>query len=216
VQHRGTDDGRSDRTVFRPRRALILQLALATLALVVPLGAALLVLAVPTGNAAAVLVGVGVVLLVAAVLAMLYLTSYVSVDPASGDVEARFLGRRTQVRGSDVHDLVAVHVYQGLTLDTQPRLFALDADGRLLLRLDGHVYDLRTMHEMAADLDRPLVEQATVLTMGQLRATRRGILPWYERSRVALAAVLVLLGVAVIGAVVGIMALTGVPVSVRL
>ncbi|MFD2339693.1 hypothetical protein FGG90_00240 [Clavibacter tessellarius] len=216
MQHRGTDEGERSLTVIRPRPALLRQLGLATLALVVPLGAALLVLAVPSGNAAAVLVGVGVVALVAAVLGILYRSSYVSVDPASGDVEARFLGRRTSVRGSDVHHVVVVHVYQGLTLDTQPRLFALDADGRLLLRLDGRVHDLRTMREMAAGLDRPLLEQTTVLTMAQLRATRRGILPWYERSRLAAAGVLVLLGLVVIGAVVGIMALTGVPVALRL
>jgi len=216
VQHRGTDEGERSLTVIRPRPALLRQLGLATLALVVPLGAALLVLAVPSGNAAAVLVGVGVVALVGAVLGILYQSSYVSVDPASGDVEARFLGRRTSVRGSDVHHVVVVHVYQGLTLDTQPRLFALDADGRLLLRLDGRVHDLRTMREMAAELDRPLLEQTTVLTMAQLRATRRGILPWYERSRLAAAGVLVLLGLVVIGAVVGIMALTGVPVALRL
>jgi len=216
VQHRGTDEGARSLTVIRPRRALLLQLAVATLALVVPLGAALLVLAIPSGNAVAVLVGVGVVAVVAAVLAILYQSSYVRVDPASGDVEARFLGRRTSVRGSDVHQVVVVHVYQGMTLDTQPRLFALDADGRLLLRLDGRVYDLCMMHAMAAELDRPLVEQTKVVTMAQLRATRRGILPWYERSRLAASGVLVLLGLGVIGAVIGIMALTGVPVALRL
>lgn len=216
MQHGGTEEGTRALTVIRPRRALLLQLGLATLALVVPLGAALLVLAVPSGNAAAVLVGMGVVAVVAAVLGILYRSSYLRIDPASGDVEARFLGRRTSVRGSDVHDVVVVHVYQGLTLDTQPRLFALDTDGRLLLRLDGRVYDLCMMHAMAAELDRPLVEQTKVVTMAQLRATRGGILPWYERSRVALAGALVLLGLGVIGAVVGIMALTDVPVALRL
>ena len=70
--------------------------------------------------------------------------------------------------------------------------------------------------EAGGGLDRPLLEQTTVLTMAQLRATRRGILPWYERSRLAAAGVLVLLGLVVIGAVVGIMALTGVPVALRL
>lgn len=203
-------------TLLRPRPALLRQLALATLALVVPLGAALLVLAIPTGNAAAVLLGVGVVVLLGGLLGGLYLTSYVRISHATGDVESRFLGRLTRVRGSTVHDLLVVHVYQGLTLDTQPRLFVMDVDGRLLLRLSGHVYDLWTMRSMAADLDLPLTEQAKVLTMAELRGARRGILPWYERSWLALAAALVVLGVGVIGGVVGIMALTGVPVSVRL
>nr|WP_228494730.1 hypothetical protein [Clavibacter sp. VKM Ac-2873] len=201
---------------MRPRAALLQQLALATLALVVPLGAALLVLAVPTGNAAAVLLGVAVVVLLGGLLAGLYVTSYVRISHATGDVETRFLGRRTLVRGSTVHDLLVVHVYQGLTLDTQPRLFIMDVDGRLLLRLSGHVYDLVTMRSMAADLDLPLTEQAKVLTMAELRGARRGILPWYERSRLALAGALVVLGVCVIGGVVAIMALTGVPVSLRL
>lgn len=203
-------------TLLRPRSALLRQLALAALALVVPLGAALLVLAVPTGNAAAVLLGVVAVVLLGATLAGLYLTSYVRISHATGDVESRFLGRRTRVSGSTVHDLLVVHVYQGLTLDTQPRLFVMDVDGRLLLRLSGHVYDLWTMRSLAADLDLPLTEQAKVLTMAELRGARRGILPWYERSRLALAGALVLLGVGVIGAVVGIMTLTGVPVSLRL
>ncbi|KZC94676.1 MULTISPECIES: hypothetical protein [Clavibacter] len=216
MQHRGTDEGERTLTLIRPRRDLLRQLGSATLALVVPLGAALLVLAIRSGNAAAVLIGMGAVALVASVLAILYRSSYLRIDPASGDVEARFLGRRTSVRGRDVHEVVVVHVYQGLTLDTQPRLFALDADGRLLLRLDGRVYDLCMMHAMAAELDRPLVEQTKVVTMAQLRATRRGILPWYERSRVALAGALVLLGLGVVAAVVGIMALTGVPVALRL
>ena len=207
-------DGSS--TLLRPRAALLRQLALAALALVVPLSAALLVLAVPTGNAAAVILGVGVVVFIGTLVAGLYLTSYVRISHATGDVESRFLGRLTRVRGSTVHDLLVVHVYQGLTLDTQPRLFVMDADGRLLLRLSGHVYDLWTMRSMASDLDLPLTEQAKVLTMAELRGARRGILPWYERSRLALAAALVLLGVGVIGAVVGIMALTGVPVSLRL
>jgi hypothetical protein len=174
------------------------------------------VLAIPTGNAAAVILGVVVVVLLAALLAVLYVTSYVRIWDATGDVESRFLGRRTRFRRSAVHGLLVVHVYQGLTLDTQPRLFVLDAEGRLLLRLSGHVYDLWTMRAMAADLDLPLIEQPKVLTMAELRGTRRGILPWYERSRTSLAAVLVLLGVGVIGAVVGIMALTGVPLAVRL
>ncbi|UQB17095.1 hypothetical protein [Clavibacter nebraskensis] len=208
------DDGTS--TLIRPRATLLRQLGLAALALVVPLGAALLVLAVPTGNAAAVLLGVAVVVVLGALLAGLYLTSYVRITHATGDVECRFLGRRTRIRGSTVHDLLVVHVYQGLTLDTQPRLFVMDVNGRLLLRLSGHVYDLWTMRSMAADLDLPLTEQARVLTMAELRGARRGILPWYERSRLALAGALVLLGVAVIGGVVGIMALTGVPVSIRL
>jgi len=216
VHHDGDvrTDGAS--TLLRPRAALLRQLALAALALVVPLGAALLVLAVPTGNAAAVLLGVVVVVLLGTLLGGLYLTSYVRISHATGDVESRFLGRRTRVRGSTVHDLLVVHVYQGLTLDTQPRLFVMDVDGRLLLRLSGHVYDLWTMRSMAADLDLPLTEQAKVLTMAELRGARRGILPWYERSRLALAGALVVLGVGVIGGVVGIMALTGVPVSLRL
>jgi hypothetical protein len=203
-------------TLIRPRPALLHQLALATLALVVPLGAALLVLAIPTGNAAAVILGVVVLVLLAALLAGLYLTSYVRIWDETGDVEARFLGRRTRFRRSAVHGLLVVHVYQGLTLDTQPRLFVLDAEGGLLLRLSGHVYDLCTMRMMAADLDLPLTEQAKVVTMAELRRTRRGILPWYERSRTSLAAVLVLLGIGVIAAVVGIMALTDVPLGIRL
>ncbi|WP_440696717.1 hypothetical protein [Clavibacter nebraskensis] len=203
-------------TLIRPRTALLRQLGLAALALVVPLGAALLVLAIPTGNAAAVILGVAVVVLLGALLAVLYLSSYVRIWDRTGDVEARFLGRRTRFRRSSIHDLLVVHVYQGLTLDTQPRLFVLDAEGRLLLRLSGHVYDLWTMRAMAADLDLPLTEQAKVLTMAELRGTRRGILPWYERSRTTLAAVLVLLGVGVIAAIVGIMALTDVPLGIRL
>jgi hypothetical protein len=203
-------------TLIRPRTALLRQLALAALALVVPLGAALLVLAIPTGNAAAVILGVVVVVLLGALLAALYLSSYVRIWDRTGDVETRFLGRRTRFRRSSIHDLLVVHVYQGLTLDTQPRLFVLDAEGRLLLRLSGHVYDLWTMRAMAADLDLPLTEQAKVLTMSELRGTRRGILPWYERSRTSLAAVLVLLGVVVIAAIVGIMALTDVPLGIRL
>jgi hypothetical protein len=220
VHHDGDapgDDGRvSGSTIIRARPALLRQLALAALALVAPLGAALLVLAVPTGNAAAVILGVGVVVLLGGLLAALYATSYVRISNATGDVESRFLGRRTHVRRSAVHDLLVVQVYQGLTLDTQPRLFVLDAEGRLLLRLSGHVYDLGTMRSLAADLDVPLTEQTTVLTMAELRATRRGILPWYERSLASLAAVLVLLGVGAVGAVVGIMVLTGVPLAVRL
>jgi hypothetical protein len=207
-------DGAS--TLIRPRTALLRQLTLAALALVVPLGAALLVLAIPTGNAAAVVLGVVVVVLLGSLLAALYLTSYVRISHATGDVEARFLGRRTHVTRRTVHDLLVVHVYQGLTLDTQPRLFVMDVDGRLLLRLSGHVYDLWTMRSMAADLDLPLTEEARVLTMAELRGGCRRILPWYERSRMALAGALVVLGVAVIGGVVGIMALTGVPLSVRL
>ena len=213
---RPIDGGDGLTTLIRPRRALLRQLGLATLALVVPLGAALLVLAIPTGNAAAVILGVAVVVLLGSLLAVLYLTSYVRITLATGDVESRFLGRRTRVARTAVHGLLVVHVYQGLTLDTQPRLFVTDVDGRLLLRLSGHVYDLLTMRSMAAGLDLPLTEQAKVLTMAELRGSRRGILPWYERSRVSLAAVLVLLGVGVIGAVVGIMALTGVPLSIRL
>jgi hypothetical protein len=215
VQHDGMDEGARS-PLIRPRRALLTQLALATLALVIPLGAALLVLAIPTGKGATVLVGVGAVLALGALLAVLYLTSYVRIDPATGDVESRFMGRRTRIRAADVHDLVVVHVYQGLTLDTQPRLFVMDAAGRLLLRLSGHVYDLWTMRSMAADLDLPLSEQTRVMTMAELRVTRRGILPWYERSLVSLVAVVVLLGLGAVGAVVGIMGLTGVPVSLRL
>ncbi|RIJ44694.1 hypothetical protein DZG00_15700 [Clavibacter lycopersici] len=216
MQHDGDAPHDGPSTLIRPRPALLRQLVLATLALVVPLGAALLVLAIPTGNAAAVILGVGVVALLGAVLARLYLTSYVRISHGTGDVETRFLGRRTRIRRSAMHDLLVVHVYQGLTLDTQPRLFVLGADGRLLLRLSGHVYDLWTMRSMAVGLDLPLTEQAKVLTMAELRGARRGILPWYERSRLALAGALVLLGVGVIGAVVGIMVLTGVPVSIRL
>ena len=191
------DDGDAPRdgasTIIRPRAALLRQLALATLALVVPLGAALLVLAIPTGNAAAVILGVAVVGLLSALLAALYRTSYVRISHTTGDVESRFLLRRTRVRRSSVHDLLVAHVYQGLTLDTQPRLFVMDVDGRLLLRLSGHVYDLWTMRSMAGDLDLPLTEQAKVLTMAELRGARRGVLPWYERSRLALAGALVLL-----------------------
>lgn len=216
MQHDGDALRDGPSALMRPRTALLRQLALATLALVVPLGAALLVLAVPTGNAAAVILGVVVVALLGALLAALYLTSYVRISYATGDVESRFLGRRTHIRRGAVRQLLVVHVYQGLTLDTQPRLFVLDVDGRLLLRLSGHVYDLWTMRSLAADLDLPLTEQAKVLTMAELRGSRRGILPWYERSRIALAGALVLLGVGAIGAVVGIMALTGVPVSIRL
>jgi hypothetical protein len=203
-------------TLIRPRSALLRQLAIATLALLVPLGAALLVLAIPTGNAAAVLLGMGAVVLVGLLLAALYLTSYVRISNATGDVDARFLGRRRHVPGSAVHALLVVHVYQGLTLETQPRLFVLDADGRLLLRLSGHVYDMWTMRSLAEDLDRPLTEQTRMVTMAQLRDARPGVLPWYERSVLSLAAVLVLLGIAAVGAIVGIMALTGVPVAVRL
>ncbi|QOD44530.1 hypothetical protein [Clavibacter zhangzhiyongii] len=214
MHHDHGDDGAT--TLIRPRPALLHQLALATLALVVPLGAALLVLAVPTGNAAAVLLGMGAVVLVGLVLAVLYLTSYVRISTATGDVESRFLGRHRRVPGSAVHALLVVHVYQGLTLDTQPRLFVLDADGRLLLRLSGHVYDLWTMRSLAEDLDRPLTEQTRMVTMAQLRDARPGVLPWYERSLLSLAAVIVLLGVGVIGAIIGIMALSGVPLAVRL
>lgn len=165
---------------LRPRRSLLVELALPVIALAVPVTVVLMWLAPPAVTAP---VGGALIVLFCFVLPLAVLTfrrTHVSVS-RFGLVERGILGVTRAIPAADVVEVVRLDLYRSTSLDTTAQLFAIGADGRCLLRLRGGFWDDDTLASVAEILGVPETVAAEPVTMTELQRERPEWLDWFER-----------------------------------
>jgi hypothetical protein len=165
---------------LRPYRNLITRGIVAVLALTMPVFAVIYWLTVPTG-AWPVVLGIQVVILLVAVVGVVaFLSTTIRLD-ASGVRERGYFGHVNQIEPDQVHSILLIDLYQSSTLETQPQLFVTGSDGRVLLRMRGQFWPIESMKLVAERLDVPMTTQTGSVTLAELRRTSPDLLYWFEK-----------------------------------
>ncbi|BDZ53924.1 hypothetical protein GCM10025870_09970 [Agromyces marinus] len=169
---------------LRPRRSLPLAMGLPALALSAPVLAALAWVVAPIGATAA-----GLTLATAAMLTMLGAAAWVAyqrteiIVSSHGIVERGFLGRLTSTARRDIAAVIRLETYRGDSLETAHQLFAVDHDGRCILRMRGAFWDEASQALVADALDVPEVVRNEPVTTSELRRSDPDLLYWFEGRR---------------------------------
>ncbi|MFC6354622.1 hypothetical protein [Luethyella okanaganae] len=165
---------------LKPHGHLFRQGSLATLALLAPVFAVLYWLAIPYGIWMSVLVAQLVLMALYGLTVVAYMRVYIRVDN-SGVEERGFFGRINRVPVDRVDSILIADLYQGGTLDTHPQLFAIDENGRLLLRMRGRYWPQAAMDVVAETLGAPVTYSATPTTLAEFTRVHPELLYWFER-----------------------------------
>ena len=164
----------------RPHAHILRQYTLAAAACMVPLLGLLYWLALsPVAWAYLLLVA----LLVPIVLAIGYVShkrAFILISPA-GITERGFFGQLHVIPTSVVGSIITLELYRSGSLDTQPQLFVIDAEGHLLLRMRGQFYSRVSMETVIDGLEAPVVRVPEPLSLRDLRRLRPELLYWFER-----------------------------------
>ncbi|MFD3443031.1 hypothetical protein ACFDTO_00320 [Microbacteriaceae bacterium 4G12] len=187
----------TDARVLQPISSVPRTVALTSVALVTPLFAVLYFLTVPGGTWPTLLLEHALVTLACTIATIRLCRARVWVA-GRGIVMRSPLGLRRKLDRDDIGQLLLVQTYRGQTLDTQPHLFVVTADGRTGMRLRGSMWSRESMRRLAQELDIPLTSIHEAMTRGELRRSHPHLLPWLERRRVSLAIATV--GAAALGA----------------
>lgn len=187
---------------LRPHGSVARQGVVTVLTFLTPLFGVLYFLTIPNGAWMPVLAGHAIVTVAVIAASIAYFSARIWVTPG-GMAQRDFLGRIRMTCRGQIEQILLVHVYQGLTLNTQPQLFVIDRDGRRALRMRGPLWSQEHMRQLAGDLDLPLTTMAEASTAGELRQSHPQLLHWVERRPVAAAALsgVVIAAVATIAAV---------------
>ncbi len=166
--------------VLRPYRHLFTRGVVAVIILTVPLFAVFYWLTIPTGEWSSVLlIQCGFLILTAAAI-VAYFTTTIRLC-TQGVRERGFFGNVIQVHKKDAHAILLVEVFETHTLETRQQLFVTDMAGRLLLRMRGQFWSLRSMERLAEHLEAPINRPAGPVTFAELRRNSPFLLYWFER-----------------------------------
>jgi hypothetical protein len=200
-------DRPADLRRLRPQRSLFWQALGGTLAFLLPVSA-LLFVTLPDGPWQ-------IILALQIVCVVAFLAAYFSyrnlgfwVGP-SGIAERGFFGRTQYFPREEVDSILLVNTYHGAGTETVPQLFVCDANGKQLLRMRGQFWSLASMEDAAEALDVPLTFVSDEVSKTELLDSHPGLLYWFERHPLIIAAVSVG-SVAIVAAVIWlIMSVTG-------
>jgi hypothetical protein len=168
------------RTVLRPHAHLFTRGLIALLALTTPVFAVLYWLTIPDGVWPVVL-GIHILVVTGAALAVLAFFSTTIQFVPDGVRERGFFGRTVEVRNGTVGAALLIDLYESSTLDTQPQFFITGKNGRVLIRMRGQFWALRDMERVAEELDVPITKRGESVTLAELRRTSPELLYWFER-----------------------------------
>lgn len=150
------------------------------LCLAVPLVAVLLWVTIPNNTWPPVAVAAAVLAVALMICSILYCRATVWVD-ANGVVERRLSGRLRHIKGTRIDRILRIDVYGKHSVDTVPHCFAVDAGGRLLLRLRGDFWCEGSMADIASVLGVPETREPHPLTIAELRSTHPELAGWFPR-----------------------------------
>jgi hypothetical protein len=165
----------------RPHAHILRQYTLAVAACLIPLLALLYWLSLSPIAWAHLLLGVVLLFIVWAIGYFSHKRAFIDISPA-GITERGFFGRLHTVPVSAVGSIITLELYRSGSLDTQPQLFVIDADGRLLLRMRGQFYSRTSMETVIEALEAPVVRVPEPLSLRDLRRLRPELLYWFERQ----------------------------------
>lgn len=177
--------GGNDRTVrgaweARPRTRLMRAAWITYLSLTTPVFAVMYWLTAPHDEWPVVLVvHIGLTLVFVAVAASV-LRVRVCFN-GSSVAERGILGPRRPVPVTEVARVILLDLYQPGALDTHRQLFLLGADGRVLLRLRGQLWEQSDIDALAAAVGAPVERQPKPLSRAEVMRLHRGLLRWFER-----------------------------------
>jgi hypothetical protein len=109
---------------------------------------------------------------------------------------------------------VLVETYRTNAPDTTPQLLVRGAGGVRLVRMRGIFWSRTNMKALAAAIDRPLTHFPDPMTTQEFFRTYPGSSYWFENRPVWAVVTVVVVFALVIGAVLAMMALSGIPVFV--
>jgi hypothetical protein len=122
-----------------------------------------------------------ILLLVIVTAAQSYMRAEIALQPE--DVRERgFFGRYTYTGSRQIRDVVTIEVYRvGGDDDTILHLFAIDAEGKLSLRMRGHFWSRSTMTTVATHFDRPITLWGAPISLRELNDTHPEWLYWFKK-----------------------------------
>ncbi|WP_349899613.1 hypothetical protein [Parafrigoribacterium soli] len=193
-----------------PRHSLVRNGALSYVLLSLPLFGALYFLGAPRGTwPIALAVHLATILLVSAGY-LAYLRTFIGVTNTEIHERSMF-GSATVVPLSSVSHAVLVFTYRSSSTETTQQLLLCDENDRRLVRMRGIFWTESAMRAVAAVSGAPLEEDPHPMTSDTLFSQYPGTAYWFEnRPMLTALAVIVTLAV-VLGLVLGLMALMGIP-----
>lgn len=199
-------------TKLRPLGHVYTQGIIACVAFMTPVFIVLYCLAGPDGQWETVLA----VQIVATLLVTLASARYFGLGiwvSADGVSERGFFRRRTFYPLSTIGSVVRARTFEGSSARTSPQLFVCDHDGRQLVRMRGQFWSIESMDVVAATLEVPISHLDDVRSLEELGKDFPGLLYWFERHPILMAAGFAA-GLAVVAALVfGLLTIAGVPLG---
>ncbi|MHB1170915.1 MAG: hypothetical protein ACYCZY_00145 [Lacisediminihabitans sp.] len=200
------------RAYARPRASLLRNGILSFALVSLPLFGALYFLGVPNGSWPIALAFQLVTLVLAGLAYSRYRRTFIGVTRTSID-ERGFLTPKTSVPLAAVHNAVLAETYRSSSPETVGQLLLRDAEGKRMLRMRGSFWTESDMRAVAAAIDVPLAIRADAITAKTFFEDYPGSAYWFENRRrfavLAVAAALVVL----LGVVLGLMTLMGIPID---
>jgi hypothetical protein len=206
----GTSDRKDGDVWLRPRRSLLWSGILVLVIVPLPIVATLITLGLSSGSWRISVIAEGVVLVLFVVGLFLLRTTYVMIS-ASHFTERGFLGRVITTPISEVRSMVIAHTFRTSSSETLPQLIVRNGRGERLLRMRGVFWTEESMREAAAAIGVPLEEPPEPLTSRQFFEQYAGSAYWFENRRGLTTGLVVLVGLACVGIVLGLMGLLGLP-----
>ncbi|MEO7122630.1 MAG: hypothetical protein ABI400_05845 [Lacisediminihabitans sp.] len=207
----------TDRYVIRvsPRSSLVRTGVLSYVLLSLPLFGALYFLGAPKGTWPIALV-VHLVTIGGAIASYgIYRRTFIGITPSEAH-ERGALGGVKITPLQRISSAVLVTTYRSSSTETTEQLILCDADGRRLVRMRGEFWTTSAMRAVAAATRAPLEESLNPVTTQVFFEEYPGSAYWFEnRPILTWGAVIVALAV-VLGLVLGLMALMGIPATTML
>ena len=205
-------EGHANGVWLRPRRGLLWSGVLVLIIVPLPIVATLVTLGVPDGSWPFALIGGAISILVFFVGLHLFRTTYVVIS-STQITERGFFSRPASTPISAVSSVVLTHTFSTSSSETLPQLIVRNDRSERILRMRGIFWTEQTMRAAAAAIGSPLEEPVDALTPRQFFEQYSGSAYWFENRRGLGVTIVVVIGLACIGLVLGLMRLLGLPVA---
>ena len=197
---------------LRPRRGLVWSGVLVLIIVPLPIVATLITLGVPNGSWSIALICGAISIVVFFIGLCLFCTTDIVIS-STQITERGFFSRSTSTPISAVNSLVLAHTFRTSSSETLPQLIVRNDRNERILRMRGIFWTEQTIREAAAAIGSPLEEPVDAVTSRQFFEKYPGSAYWFENRRGLGVTLLVVIGLACIGVVLGLMRLLGLPVA---
>ena len=205
---------RNDGNVWlRPRRSLLWSGILVLVIVPLPIVATLITLGLSSGSWRISVIAEGLVLVLFVTGLFILRSTYVMIS-ASNLTERGFFARTVTIPISEVRSMVIAHTFRTSSSDTVPQLIVRNKHGARILRMRGVFWTEESIRLAAAAIGAPLEEPVEPLTSHQFFEQYAGTAYWFEDRRGLAIGLVVLVGLACVGIVLGLMGLLGLPFGV--